>query len=1014
MKIARRFIVSILILVTFHSLSWAQSPPVWRYWSTIDGFEESYGRRVKLSPNGNIIVNHADARAVSIIDGYSVNSMILPPIMNIVQQDAYGQYWAYYYESDASPKRGFMKYIPETGEWEKKPIPEMDSITFQGSYYNFAFIGRNRFVLANYEQLFEYDADTDTKTNIVSVDKTSFNMFYPNYCKSSDGGIWVTADKGLLKIKKENDQWKYQENLFPDSIKYVGFFRIFELHGNEVYGWTHSLSENRSYFISFKDNSFKVFDEPSGHEANSSIQYGFEDRRKRFWSIDRAGGISILTNNQSIKIEGNDILGARCHDIEILEDDSFFLTTTHGLAHYSPPLWDKPEFDDKIFPGTSMNVGIDSDGNLWFTDTTSEHLYCWNDNQLKSYSLPAGIAVSRDLVEIKDKRILIGSAKGKLILFNKAIEEFEEFQHPSKGLSTFWNQHPPNNIVVSRDNASGNSSFELFDGQKLIHLINQKDLPTAIGIRDAIYTKDGDLWIGDAKPTGPVLYRDGVTYTFGVKDGYEDNGVFSLLELNNGKIWAGGRKYIAEYDGEKWRIVKKLLESCPIRSMHQAEDGSVWVVGSRGVFHYKDNSWVFANYEYGLPRGNVFFNVIEDAKNNIYISTSDGLYAYNPKADQDKPKVFVSEADNIKEFAPHIDVRFIFSAIDKWKYTKQEHLQYSYRVDDEPWSVFDRKTVASFPDITHGAHIFHVRAMDLNWNISAPVSWPFNVLLPWYKEPIFILLISISTFITLCFALFAINRHFHLRHANKALNHSNVELQEANAQLIQLDHMKTQFVSQASHDLRTPLTAIKGSLDNLLMGIAGALNEKQQKVMTRATTSVDRLTNLINDVLDLNRIETGRIVLEKSDIPFKALVENIINENHPAAEQKQITLNANLGEEINLHIDGSKIERVVGELISNAIKYTPDNGTVDVCLSCEGNSVSLSVKDSGIGMTPEECTKIWERFYRTSASQKFAKGSGLGLSIAKELVELHGGALTVKSEQGRGTTFTLCLPIKEE
>ncbi len=246
------------------------------------------------------------------------------------------------------------------------------------------------------------------------------------------------------------------------------------------------------------------------------------------------------------------------------------------------------------------------------------------------------------------------------------------------------------------------------------------------------------------------------------------------------------------------------------------------------------------------------------------------------------------------------------------------------------------------------------------------------------------------------------------------LNSMNVELQEANAQLIQLDQMKTQFVSQASHDLRTPLTAIKGSLDNLLMGIAGALNEKQQKVMTRATTSVDRLTNLINDVLDLNRIETGRVVLEKSNIPFKTLVENIMNENHPAAELKKITLNAKLGEEINLHIDGGKIERVVGELISNAIKYTPDNGKVDVGLACDGDMVSLSVKDSGIGMTPEECTKIWERFYRTSASQKFAKGSGLGLSIAKELVELHGGSLAVESEQGEGTTFSLLLPHWKE
>ncbi len=237
-------------------------------------------------------------------------------------------------------------------------------------------------------------------------------------------------------------------------------------------------------------------------------------------------------------------------------------------------------------------------------------------------------------------------------------------------------------------------------------------------------------------------------------------------------------------------------------------------------------------------------------------------------------------------------------------------------------------------------------------------------------------------------------------------------LEVRNQELVKLDKMKSQFVSQASHDLRTPLTAIKGSLDNLLMGIAGELTEKQSKVMTRATKSVDRLTNLINDVLDLSRIESGRIVLEKTDVPFKALVENIISENQPAADQKQIKLTCEYGEgDFNIHIDGGKIERVVGELISNAIKYTPEKGSVDIRLWQDDKTVSLSVKDSGIGMTSEECLKIWERFYRTTASKHFAKGSGLGLSIAKDLVELHGGTLVVESKQGQGTSFKLNMPL---
>ncbi len=244
------------------------------------------------------------------------------------------------------------------------------------------------------------------------------------------------------------------------------------------------------------------------------------------------------------------------------------------------------------------------------------------------------------------------------------------------------------------------------------------------------------------------------------------------------------------------------------------------------------------------------------------------------------------------------------------------------------------------------------------------------------------------------------------------LQKTNEKLHKANDELRVLDEMKTAFVSQASHDLRTPLAAIKGSLDNLNLGVAGELNEKQARILGRATRSVDRLTDLINDVLDLSRIESGRIALQKTDIPFNVLIESIVAENKPAADLKSITLLRNLSNEtITVNADGGKIERVVGELLSNAIKYTPENGTVEVALIQNGDRANLSVKDSGIGMTEEECEKIWERFYRTNASKNFAKGSGLGLSIAKELVELHDGTLSVQSEQEQGTTFTLALPF---
>ncbi len=282
-----------------------------------------------------------------------------------------------------------------------------------------------------------------------------------------------------------------------------------------------------------------------------------------------------------------------------------------------------------------------------------------------------------------------------------------------------------------------------------------------------------------------------------------------------------------------------------------------------------------------------------------------------------------------------------------------------------------------------------------------------------------LLLLSMSIFLAYRFAksqkeLETINLELEDRVERRtaALNQMNAELQEANAELQQLDQMKSAFVSQASHDLRTPLTAIKSSLDNVIRGVGGGLNEKQNKVIGRALNSVDRLTHLINDVLDINRIESGREVIEKQNIVFDALVKNVILENQPAAHQKNIQLTSSgLEDPCHLMIDPGKIERVVGELIGNAIKYTPDGGRVDITLTKNDTNVSLQVRDSGIGLTREDCEKVFERFYRAQSSKTMAKGSGLGLSIAKELVELHEGTLELESIVGKGTVFKLNLPV---
>ncbi len=294
--------------------------------------------------------------------------------------------------------------------------------------------------------------------------------------------------------------------------------------------------------------------------------------------------------------------------------------------------------------------------------------------------------------------------------------------------------------------------------------------------------------------------------------------------------------------------------------------------------------------------------------------------------------------------------------------------------------------------ILHSVDIIVLPAYTREWNIS-------------------IFMIMVSLFLAYRFAL----SHKSLEQLNADLENRvrrrTTELEKANQELRELDKLKSAFVSQASHDLRTPLTSIKSSLDNLVRGVGGGLSERQEKVASRALKSVNRLTHLINDVLDINRIESGRMVLEKSKVHLESIVKNVIQENRPYADQKKISIESSgLDRSFPLELDVGKIERVINELINNAIKYTPENGTINVSLSQMNSQVRFSVKDNGMGMSKEVCEKIFERFYRANSAKLQAKGSGLGLSIAKELVEMHDGNIHVESEIGKGTLFTLILP----
>ncbi len=250
------------------------------------------------------------------------------------------------------------------------------------------------------------------------------------------------------------------------------------------------------------------------------------------------------------------------------------------------------------------------------------------------------------------------------------------------------------------------------------------------------------------------------------------------------------------------------------------------------------------------------------------------------------------------------------------------------------------------------------------------------------------------------------------------------QLEKANQELKKLDAMKSEFVSIASHELRTPLAAIKNAIQLLLSGKTGQINEHQAKFLSMAERNINRLTNILNDLLSLSKIESGRIELKLEQSELKGIVDHTVASLMPQAEGKSISIETLIPEGLPpVFADREKIEQVLVNLIGNAIKFTPEGGKISIHAKPffeekEGGGsqkIAVSVRDTGVGIPSEHLSAVFEKFFQVEGSlHRSSGGTGLGLAITKGLVEAHRGKIWVESEVGKGSTFTFTLPAFEK
>jgi signal transduction histidine kinase len=246
-----------------------------------------------------------------------------------------------------------------------------------------------------------------------------------------------------------------------------------------------------------------------------------------------------------------------------------------------------------------------------------------------------------------------------------------------------------------------------------------------------------------------------------------------------------------------------------------------------------------------------------------------------------------------------------------------------------------------------------------------------------------------------------------------ARKQAEIALRKANDKLRQMDQARSDFISMVSHELRTPLTSIKSAVHIMLSGKAGEHSETHERFLQMALRNIDRLAGILNELLGLAKLESGKMEFRFAEVEVGPIVDHVVATFSPQADATSLRLQADVPVGLPaVHADPGRIEQVLCNLVSNALKFTPAGGRVTIGARRDGNLVVVEVVDTGIGIALQDQEKIFEPFYQAGdLMTRSSKGTGLGMTIAREIVEAHGGRIWLESAPGRGTRFHFSIPV---
>ena len=521
----------------------------------------------------------------------------------------------------------------------------------------------------------------------------------------------------------------------------------------------------------------------------------------------------------------------------------------------------------------------------------------------------------------------------------------------------------------------------------------------------------------------------------------DDNHINSIYEDKSGTLWIGTLRGLNKFNRETRTFThimdnnKKL--STEIKNIFDDDNGYLWINTNSGLYKFNPETESIRVFDTkgGPPINNLSrFSYHKNKDGQRYFGGPGGLIEFNPdnfvENSHIPPIVFTDFQIFNKHVKPGKDsplsksivysdtvtlsytqslFSLEFAALD---FTNPGKNLYAYKMEgvDPDWVHTNAsRRFASYSRLDPGEYTFRVKSSnnDGKWNEESK-SLTIIITPPWWRT----MWAYAGYFLTLC-VLFYFLRVYDLKRQRLK---QELDIRHERAKKLQeIDHMKSRFFANISHEFRTPLTLILGPLEQFLSGKFKGDPQPQYSIMQR---NARRLLRLINQLLDLSKVESGKMNLQLKEENIVELVKGYVNAFESLAKRKNITLTFNSEHEyIPLLVDRDKIEKILYNILSNAFKFTKEEGNIKITINAgngreESGFVEISISDTGIGIHPDHLDKIFNRFYQIDETHKYDHtGSGIGMALARELVELHHGKIEINSVLNKGTTFTINLPL---